>query len=66
MNDRRRLGRIFFILAAFGLFSLLGILGRPSFETIRPVDAVHLIGVGMCFGGALVALTLYLRSPRSS
>ena len=66
MNDRRRLLRIFFILAIFGLGSFLSILGKPSFETIRPVDAVQLIGTGMCFGAAIVALVLFLRSPRSS
>jgi hypothetical protein len=64
MNDRRRLFRVFVILAVFGLGSLLGMLGKPSFETIRPVDAVRLIGTGMCFGGAIVALVLFLRGPR--
>ncbi len=66
MNDRRRLVRISVILAVFGLGSVVGMLGKPSFEMIRPVDAVHLIGTGMCFGGAIVALVLFLRSPRSS
>jgi len=66
MSDRRRLVRIFVILAVFGLGSLVGMLGKPSFETIRPVDAVQLIGTGMCFGAAIVALVLFLRSPRSS
>jgi hypothetical protein len=41
-------------------------LGKPSFETIRQVDAVQLIGTGMCFGAAMAALILFLRSPRSS
>ena len=66
MSDRRRLVRIFVILAVFGLGSLFSMLGKPSFETIRPVDAVQLIGTGMCFGAAIVALVLFLRSPRSS
>jgi hypothetical protein len=66
MSERRRLVRIFVILAVFGLGSLFSMLGKPSFETIRPVDAVQLIGTGMCFGAAIVALVLFLRSPRSS
>jgi hypothetical protein len=31
-------------------------LARPSLATIRAVDIVHLVGTGMCFGAALVAL----------
>jgi hypothetical protein len=30
-------------------------LARPTLATIRPVDFVHLIGTGMCFGAAIVA-----------
>ena len=61
MTDKRRLRRIVFILTAFGLVSLLGMIGRPGFGAIRAVDAVHLIGTGMCFGGAMVALVVHLR-----
>jgi hypothetical protein len=57
---------MFAILAVFGLGSLVRMIGRPTFETIRPVDAVQLIGTGMCFGAAVLALVLFLRSPRSS
>jgi hypothetical protein len=64
MNDRTRSVRIFFVLSAFGVVSLFGMLSRPTFATIRGVDVVHLIGTGMCFGGAIVALVLYLRSSR--
>ena len=52
------------VLLVFGSGSLFSMLGKPSFETIRPVDVVHLIGTGMCFGGAIVALASSLRSPR--
>jgi len=62
MSDRRKFARMFFIALAFGVFSFMGILGRSSFETIRTVDVVHLIGVGMCFGVTIVALVLFLRS----
>lgn len=64
MNDRRRFFRIFFVLLAFGVLSLLRTLGRPSLANVRAVDIVQLIGTGMCLGGALVALALGLsRNP---
>ena len=64
MNDRRRFFRIFFVLLAFGVLSLLRTLGRPSLANMRTVDIVQLIGTGMCLGGALVALGLGLtRNP---
>lgn len=66
MSDRRKFLRMFAILAIFGLGSLVRMIGRPSFEAIRAVDAVQWIGTGMCFGAAILALVLFLRSPRSS
>jgi len=60
MNDRRKFFRIFFVLLAFGVLSLLRTLGRPSLTTVRAVDIVQLIGTGMCLGGALVALVVGL------
>ncbi len=66
MNDQRPFVRIFFVLAAFGLVSLLAMLSRPSLAGIRAVDIVHLIGTGMCFGGAIVALAAHLRSSRTN
>ena len=65
MSHRRGSVRIFFVLAAFGMLSALGMLGRPSLAGIRAVDVVHLIGTGMCFGGAIIALVMYLRTPQS-
>ena len=55
MSSRRESFRVAFVLAAFGLLNLCSMLARPSLATIRTVDIVHLIGTGMCFGGALVA-----------
>lgn len=66
MGDRRELVRIFVILAVFGLVSLFNMLNKPSFAIMRAVDIVQLIGTGMCFGAAIVALVLFLRNPRSS
>jgi len=56
MSSRRESFRVVFVLAAFGLLSLVSMLARSSLASIRPVDFVHLIGTGMCLGGALVAL----------
>jgi hypothetical protein len=62
MSDRRTSLRISFVLFAFGLISSLGMLSRSSLASIRAVDVVHLIGTGMCLGGAIIALVTYLRS----
>jgi hypothetical protein len=56
MSPRRESFRVVFVLAAFGLLGLFSMLARPSLANIRVVDFVHLIGTGMCLGGALVAL----------
>lgn len=61
MNNQRALLRISFVLAAFGTVSLMAMLSRSSLSSIRPVDLVHLIGTGMCFGGAIVAFVAYHR-----
>jgi hypothetical protein len=66
MSERRKFVRMFFIALVFGLFSFMTILTRPSFAAIRTVDVIHLIGVGMCLGAALVALILFVRSSPST
>jgi hypothetical protein len=66
MNDRRRFSRIFFILLVFGIVALTNVLGRPTLGTTRAVDIVQLIGAGMCFGAAIMALAMFLRSPRAA
>ena len=63
MGDRRASLRVFFVLVAFGVLSLLAMLSRPSLANVRAVDLVHLLGTGMCFGAAIVALVTYRRSP---
>jgi hypothetical protein len=65
VNDRNASLRVFFVLSTFGVVSLLTMLGRPGLANIRGVDIVHLIGTGMCFGGAIVALVGHLRSKQS-
>lgn len=63
MTDRRRFFRIFFVLLVFGLVSFLRMLGKPGLASVRTVDIVQLIGIGMCLGGALVALAIGLGRP---
>ena len=66
MNNLRRFLRIFFVLTLFGVMNLLAMLSSPAWANIRAVDVVRLIGTGMCFGGAIVALGVYLYNRRSS
>ena len=56
MSARRESLRVVFVLATFGLLGLCSMLARPTLATLRAVDFVHLIGTGMCLGGAIVAL----------
>jgi hypothetical protein len=64
MNDRRNDFRIFFVLTFFAGMSLLAMLSRPASANIRGVDVVRLVGIGMCFGGAVVSFVTYFRRRR--
>jgi hypothetical protein len=44
---------------SFGVINLMSMAAR--LEAIRVVDVVQLIGVGMCFGAALVGIVTMLR-----
>ena len=44
---------------SFGAINLMSMAAR--LEAIRAVDVVRLIGVGMCFGVALVGIVIMLR-----
>ncbi len=66
MNDRRMFLRIFFVLTAFGVMSFSAMLSRSALANIRGVDILQLVGVGMCFGGAIVSFVVYFRGRRSS
>jgi len=66
MSDRRMLHRIFFVLTAFVFMSLLAMLSRPGLQNIRGVDVLHLVGIGLCFGGAIVSLVAYFNGRRLS
>lgn len=63
MPKRRRFLGMSGVLTVFGAVSLLRVLGRPGFAAVRAIDAVQLIGTGMCFGAAIVAFVFFLRNP---
>lgn len=48
-----------------GIIGLTQLMQRPQFASFRTVDVVQLLGSGMCFGVALVALFALLRGPRA-
>ena len=66
MNNRRTFPRISFLLTFFGVMNLLAMISRPTWANIRGVDAVRLIGTGMCFGVAIVSFVAYFGDRRSS
>jgi len=66
MINRRRFTRVFFVLTFFGVMNLLAMLSSPAWANIRWVDAVRLIGTGMCFGGAIFSYVAYYLDRRSS
>lgn len=46
------------ILFLLGILGILRVLSNPRIELIHGSDVVQIIGVGMCFGAALV-LTIF-------
>lgn len=66
MRNRREFLSTFFVMLAIGLFALYNVTSKPRFETIHITDVLTLIGVGMCFGVALVALFGFFRGPRTT
>jgi hypothetical protein len=65
MNSGRR-SFPFWVPLLFGLMALTSVLTRPSFQSVRAVDAVTLVAAGMCFGAALVGFGYFLRDRRTS
>lgn len=60
MNKKALFPGVFFPLL-MGTAALTRTLARPSMTNVRAVDVTTLVGVGMCFGAALVALVAILR-----
>lgn len=65
MDNRRRISS-FWVPLLFGIMALTNVLTRPSFQTVRTVDAVTLVAAGMCFGVALTASLGRLLTRRST
>jgi len=55
-----------FVPIIIGSVGLMNLMHQPRFETYRTVDVVQLLGTGLCYGVALVALIMLLRAPRGS
>jgi hypothetical protein len=64
MINRKPLGSGIFVLILIGSIGLMNLMHQPRFETYRTVDVVQLLGSGMCYGVALVALLMLIRGPR--
>ncbi len=60
MENRRRIAGPFIVFFV-GLVGIFDLTERPSFGAIRTVDVIQLVGSGMCFGVALLALILIVR-----
>ena len=62
MIKRKQLTMAILIPVLVGSTSLIQMMSKPQFASIRAVDVVQLTGSGMCFGVALTALFALLRS----
>ena len=60
----RKRGAVAAVLLIVGLIGLLQASRNPRFAAFHTVDVLQLIGTGMCFGVALVALLGRLK-PRN-
>jgi hypothetical protein len=60
----KRPGTAAFIAVLFGAVSLMNMALNRRLESFRAVDAVQLIGTGMCFGAALVGIVAILRKSQ--
>jgi hypothetical protein len=65
MFRRRSLVSAVIVPLIVGLAGMTHLMSQPRFAAIRSVDVVQLTGSGMCFGVALFALILLLRTPRA-
>jgi len=66
MFSRKTLPAAIVVPLIIGLVGLTNLMHQPRFASIRNVDLVQLLGSGMCFGVALVALFALLRGPHNA
>jgi len=55
-KSRRPLIWVPLFLICFGAFGLFNLMRSPRFEVYRTADILELIGIGMCFGVAMVLI----------
>jgi hypothetical protein len=66
MLKRKQLAMAILIPVLVGASGLVHLMSQPRFESIRAVDVVQLAGSGVCFGVALFAAIVLLRSKRDA
>jgi hypothetical protein len=66
MRKRKGLLSTVAITIIIGLAGLTHLMEQPRFQSFHNVDVVQLLGSGMCFGVALVALIALFRRPTAS
>jgi hypothetical protein len=66
MQSRKTLLPAIFLPLVIGFVGLTHLMEQPRFQSFHNVDILQLIGSGMCFGVALFALLMLIRSPRVS
>jgi hypothetical protein len=64
--SRKSLGSAVAMPLIIGMIGLTTVLQRPRLASVATVDIVQLLGSGLCFGVALVALFALLRASRNS
>ena len=64
INSRKLLVSGVAVPLLIALSVLLNFAGKPGFATIRTVDVIRLIAVGMCFGVATVSLVAFFGGGR--
>lgn len=57
----RRLVVSIFIPIVVGCIGLLSLMLRPRFQTYHTVDVLQLVVSGMCFGVALIGISIVVR-----
>jgi hypothetical protein len=65
MQQRKSLISAVMVPLVVGVVGMAHLMSQPRFATFRSVDVVQLTGSGMCFGVALFALIVLLRTPRA-
>jgi hypothetical protein len=65
MLPRKSLVSAVLISMIVGSAGMAHLMSQPRFAAYRSVDVVQMTGSGMCFGVALFALIVLLRTPRA-